>query len=249
MDPHGNIKYHKPPIIEVVAEFRFVPSEPWDLTVPGLVYDLLREQFPGKRLLKVLEGEAAAGVSGIHQEFRLSDRMQFLRKDEKAFIQVGPDLVAINHLAPYPTWEGFMPLVRNAFDAYRKVAHPRGVRRIGLLYLNQIAIPGSFHELGDYLDFRPHVGPRLPWSIGRFLVVAESSYDQDRDILRLRLTSGDESIATGTLVARLDLDYFTAQPETVPLDSALDWIERAHSRVQEAFESCVTDRLRALFEF
>lgn len=42
MDPYCEIKYGNPPIVEVVAEFRFIPSEPWDLTVPGLVYDHLR---------------------------------------------------------------------------------------------------------------------------------------------------------------------------------------------------------------
>ncbi|MFZ2615490.1 MAG: TIGR04255 family protein, partial [Anaerolineae bacterium] len=93
MDPYREIKYGNPPIVEVVAEFRFVPAEPWDLTVPGLVYDRLRGQFPRKRLLKVLEGEAAVEATGIRQEFRLADRMQFLREDEKAYVQVGPDLL------------------------------------------------------------------------------------------------------------------------------------------------------------
>jgi uncharacterized protein (TIGR04255 family) len=147
MDPYRAIKYGNPPIIEVVAEFRFVPSEPWDLTVPGLVYDRLREQFPRKRLLKVLEGEAAAEATGIRQEFRLADRMQFLSDDEKAFVQVGPDLLAVNHLAPYPTWEGFVPLVQHGVDTYLSVAHPRGLHRIGLRYINQLEIPGKTVDL------------------------------------------------------------------------------------------------------
>lgn len=68
MDPSREIKYGNPPIVEVVAEFRFVPTGPWALTVPGLVSDRLRGQFPRKRLLKVLEGEAAAEATGIRQE-------------------------------------------------------------------------------------------------------------------------------------------------------------------------------------
>ena len=246
MDPYREIKYGNPPIVEVVAEFRFVPSEPWDLTVPGLVYDRVREQFPRKRLLKVLEGEAAAEASGIRQEFRLTDRMQFLREDEKAFAQVGPDLLAVNHLAPYPTWEGFAPLIQDALGVYVAVAQPRGYRRIGLRYVNRIAIPTNPVELADYLNFRPFVGPGLPQRMSGFILGVQSPYDDGRDILRLQLTT-DEPGVPDSVIVLLDMDYFVTQPEAVPLQQALDWIETAHSRVQEAFEACITDRLRALF--
>lgn len=246
MDPYRDIKYTRPPVIEVVAEFRFVPSAPWDLTVPGLVYERLRGQFPHKRLLKVLEGEAAAEATGFRQEFRLADRMQFLREDEKAFVQVGPDLLAVNHLAPYPTWEGFRPLIQDALQAYMAVAQPKGLRRIGLRYINRIVIPANPVELADYLNFRPFLGAGLPQRIGDFILGLQSPCGDGRDILRLQLTT-DEPATPDSVALFLDLDYFMAHPEAVPLHAVLDWIEIAHLRVQEAFEACITDRLRALF--
>jgi len=246
MDLYREIKYGNPPIIEVVAEFRFVPAEPWDLTVPGLVYDRLRGQFPRKRLLKVLESEAAAEAAGIRQEFRLADRMQFLREDEKAFVQVGPDLLAVNHLALYPTWEGFLPLVQDALVAYAAIAQPRGLRRIGLRYVNRIAIPTNPVDLADYLNFRPFIGPGLPQRMSGFILGVQVPYDDGRDILRLQLTT-DEPGALDSVVVLLDMDYFMAQPEAVLLPKALEWIEIAHARVQEAFEACINNRLRTLF--
>jgi len=246
MDPYREIKYGNPPIVEVVTEFRFVPAEPWDLTVPGLVYDRLREQFPRKRLLKVLEGEAAAEASGIRQEFRLVDRMQFLREDEKAFVQVGPDLLAVNHLAPYPTWEGFVPLVHNALNAYVAVAHPRGLHRIGLRYINQFVIPGDTVDLDQYLNFRPFVGPGLPQLFHGLILGIQTPYDEEKDMLRLQLTT-IEAKAADTSTLLLDMDYYLARPEGVALDAAFDWLERAHTRVQSVFESCLTDSLRSLF--
>lgn len=246
MDPYREIKYGNPPIVEVVAEFRFVPSEPWDLTVPGLVYDRLREQFPRKRLLKVLEGEAAVEAAGIRQEFRLADRMQFLREDEKAYVQVGPDLLAVNHLAPYPTWEGFLPLVQNALGAYVAVAQPRGLHRIGLRYINQLEIPGESVDLDQYLNFRPFVGPGLPQLFHGFILGIQTPYDEERDMLRLQLTT-IEAKAAGASTLLLDMDYYLAQPEGVALDATFDWLERAHTRVQSVFENCLTDDLRSLF--
>lgn len=210
------------------------------------MHDRLRERFPLKRLLKVFEGEATAEISGIRQELRLTDRMQFLRDDEKAFVQVGPDLLAVNHLAPYPTWEGFVPLVQDAFSAYCAVAQPRGLRRIGLRYINRIVFPGNPVELADYLNFRPFIGPGLPQMIGGFILGVQSPYHDGRDMLRLQLTT-DEPDATESLAVFLDMDYFLARAEAVSLSAALDWAEMAHGRVQEVFEACLTDRLRQMF--
>ncbi|MCX7707649.1 MAG: TIGR04255 family protein [Anaerolineae bacterium] len=246
MDPYREIKYSNPPIVEVVVEFRFVPSEPWDLTVPGLVYDRVRTRFPQKRLLKVLEGETAAEASQLRQEFRLTDRMQFLREDEKAFVQVGPDLLAVNHLAPYPTWEGFRPLIQDALQAYVAVTQPKGLRRIGLRYINRIVIPANPVELADYLNFRPFLGAGLPQKISDFILGLQSPYQEGRDVLRLQLMT-DEPRTPDSVALILDMDYFMAHSEGVPLQGALDWIETAHLRVQEAFEACITDRLRVLF--
>ena len=60
---------------------------------------------------------------------------------EKAYAQLGPDFLAVNHLAPYPGWEAFVPLIRQAFLAYRDKAHPSGLRGMGLRYINRIVFP------------------------------------------------------------------------------------------------------------
>lgn len=246
MDPYREIKYGNPPIVEVVAEFRFVPSEPWDLTVPGLVYDRLREQFPRRRVSKVLEAETSAETAGIHQALRLEDRMQFAREDEKAIVQVGPDLLVVNHLAPYSTWKEFVPLIRQGFESYQAVTRSKGLRRIGLRYINRIEVLGSSIELSDYLNFRPHLGPALPQLVSGFVLGIQSAFDDGRDLLRLQLNS-TEPDTPDSIAAILDLDYFLAQPAGVPLHAAFDWLEAAHLRIQGVFEGCLTDKLRSLF--
>jgi uncharacterized protein (TIGR04255 family) len=39
--------YKKPPIEEALCEFRFVSQE-WDLTLPGRLYDEIKDEYPGK---------------------------------------------------------------------------------------------------------------------------------------------------------------------------------------------------------
>jgi len=117
-------RYTKPPIIEALCELRFEPSLPWDLAIPGLLYEKVKDDFPKRRQVRAFETSVSAGPEGVEQQVRTADRMQFLREDERALIQVGPDLLAVNHLEPYPTWQEFLPLIHRGFDAYCRAADP-----------------------------------------------------------------------------------------------------------------------------
>jgi uncharacterized protein (TIGR04255 family) len=240
-------KYRNPPIVEALCEFRFEPGAPWDMTIPGLVYERIRDGFPKRRQAKIFEASVAAGPEGIGQQVLTADRMQFLREDEKALVQVGPNLLAVNHLKPYPTWQEFLPLIRQGFDAYLAAANPKGIQRIGLRYINRIELPGERVELADYFEFRPFVGERLPQDYGPFIVGVQIPFEDSRDVLRLQLASA--AVETpGTVAVMLDLDYYLAQPGKVSKDGVFDWIEVAHDHVEEVFEACITDRVRQMFE-
>jgi uncharacterized protein (TIGR04255 family) len=237
-------KYRNPPIVEALCEFRFEPGAPWDMAIPGLVYERIRDNFPKRRQVKSVEVSVAAGPEGIGQQVLTADRMQFLREDEKALIQVGPNLLAVNHLKPYPTWQEFLPLIRQGFDAYLTAASPKGIQRIGLRYINHIELSGERVELADYFEFRPFVGERLPHDYSLFIVGIQIPFENSRDVLRLQLLSA----APDAIAVMLDLDYFLAQPGGVSQGNFFEWIEVAHGHVEEVFEACITDRLRQMFE-
>jgi uncharacterized protein (TIGR04255 family) len=240
-------KYRNPPIVEALCEFRFEPGAPWDMAIPGLVYERIRDVFPKRRQAKIFEVAVGAGPEGIEQQVIPADRIQFLREDEKALVQVGPNLLAVNHLKPYPTWQEFLPLIRQGFDAYLAAANPKGIQRIGLRYINRIEIAGERVELADYLEFRPFVGERLPQDYDPFIVGIQIPFEDSRDVLRLQLASATVEIP-GTVAVMLDLDYFLAQPGGVSQDDVFKWTEIAHAHVEEVFEACITDRLRQVFE-
>jgi uncharacterized protein (TIGR04255 family) len=219
------------------------------MAIPGLVYEKIRDGFPKRRQEKIYETSIAAGPEGIGQQVLTTDRMQFLREDEKALIQVGPNLLAVNHLRPYPTWQEFFPLIRQGFEAYLAAANPQGIQRIGLRYINRIEIPGERVELEDYFEFRPFVGAKLPQDYGPFIVGIQIPFENSRDMLRLQLASATTE-NPNTIAVVLDLDYFLAQPGEVSKEKeqVFQWIELAHNHVEEVFEACITDRLRQTFE-
>jgi len=239
-------KYAKPPIVEAVCEFRLTPETRWDLTVPGLLYERLKGSFPQKEQRMIPEVELIQGPEGLQQQIRTSERIMLFTKDKKMLVQVGPRLLAINVLKPYPHWEGFKPRIEMAWQSLQAAIEVQGLERIGLRYINHIELPAQSVELAEYFEFYLSVGQRLPQQMVSFLAGAEFSYADDRDHCRVQLTPIPGS--GGKSLFMLDIDYFLARARAVEVVDALAWVEEAHDRVKEVFEGCITDKLRAMFE-
>ena len=244
-------KYLKPPIIEALCEFQFGSDSPWDLTMPGLIYDKLRRQgFVKRQQAKHFAVNFLQEPEGVQQQVQSIDRIKFLRDDERVMVQVGRNLLAINHLAPYSSWQEFRPCVEIGFNAYREVAEPKAIHRVGVRYINRIEIPGlkgdESIELKDYFESYPYLSKRLP-DFNAFNVQVILPYETGRDIMRLQLAASDDG-PPNTLVAILDLDYFLAEPGALGLDKALQWVDNAHLRVEEVFENSIKEALREIFQ-
>jgi uncharacterized protein (TIGR04255 family) len=241
-------KYKRPPIIEAFCEIQFEQNTPWIPTYPGLLYAKLQETFPEQRSAARVNVGLASAPGVINQELGLLPIVQFLQKDEQALVQVGQHLLAVNRLKPYPTWEEFLPLIVQAFQAYREVAAPTSVHRIGLRYINRIEIPGERVTLEDYFEFYPFIGEKLPQDLDAFFLGVQVSYEDARDALRLQLTTTSTEMP-GARALFLDLDYFLIKPGEIALEGVPGWLDKvAHEHVEEAFEACIKDRLRDQFE-
>lgn len=242
-------KYTNPPLVEAVCEFQFNSDSEWDITVPGLVYDKLKGDFPIRETLAhTVDVTIQAGAEeGIQQHLQAaSERIRFWREDKQALVQVGPHLLAINHLRPYPTWEGYLPLIEMAYGAYVEVAQPKGIGRIELRYINRIEIPSPTISLEDYFQFYPYIGPNFPHEMGAFITGVQLAYDDD-NALRVQLANAPaERPDCSTIV--LDLDYFLGIPQGLEIDGTSEWLQVAHDRIEQIFEASITDKLRSVFQ-
>jgi len=242
-------KYRKSPIVEAICEFQFDENPSFDSAIPGLVYEKIRTTFPILRQATRVTVSVSATSQEVGPQFGTVPLMQFLRKDEKALIQVGSNLLSVNVLRPYPSWQKFLPLIKRGFNAYREVVAPIGIQRIGLRYINHIEIPGQNINLEDYLEFRPFVGLKLPQDFGTFVAGIQVPYEESRDILNLQLVSLPRpNISTDNAAMILSLDYVLLKPKEVALDEAFKWVDIAHSHIEDVFEACITQKLRDLFK-
>ena len=120
------------------------------------------------------------------------------------------------------------------------------LERVGLRYVNRIQLPAGYWELADYFDIRPFLGPSLPQRFTSFVVGCMLPFGEGRDSCRVQIANGppDEPGASSFL---LDLDYSLSDSGAIAVDQVLSWVEDAHARIEDIFEGCLTDRLRATF--
>jgi uncharacterized protein (TIGR04255 family) len=144
------------PIIEALCEIQFFPDQPWDITIPGIFYEKVRKGFPLKEQKTDVGIAFAPQKATIEHKVEMSHRIQFWKDDKSAVVQIGPNLLAINQLKPYISWDAFKPLILSNLNIYIDIAKPRAYKRIGLRYINNIVIEGEKIKLKDYFKYNDY---------------------------------------------------------------------------------------------
>ena len=249
-------RYRNPPIKEALCEFRFAPGPDWDLTIPGKLQAALGEEYSGK------PREQKAMQVGLHvQEGKPANlqygeglaKVQLLTKDGTRLVGVGPDVLSVHMLRPYQDpsstegggWEEFAPRIAAALEAYRKVVEPNGINRVGVRYINQIAMPGTNIRVEEYLKCAHLEMGGLPEHYVNFLGQVEYLYD---DEARLRLSYGLLEASSNVVECLLDLDVIWQANTPIESEASLEIASDLHERAGSAFEAVVTDKARELFD-
>jgi uncharacterized protein (TIGR04255 family) len=146
-------------------------------------------------------------------------------------------LLAVNHLRPYPEWDSFLALILEVYEQYQSVAAPTGLERIGLRYINHIAVPSIDFDMSTVLS---QANP-LPWaqqySFKNLYQRYELQLREPEGILVYQIGSADIEGRRGVI---LDLDFASTQVGDMKSVSSLKtWLNGAHDRVLDAFVQSV----------
>ena len=249
-------RYKSPPIEEAVCEFRFLPSEEWDLTIPGKLQAEIAGDYTGKpHEQRVIEFGLQTAV-GQPPGLRLGEglaKVQLVTKDGKRKVGVGKDVLSIHMLRPYHDpasvdgsgWEEFRPRIERALDAYWEVVRPQGVSRIGIRYINKIIVSQSQFRIEDYLNCAPPDVKGLPDRMSSYVSRAEYRYD---DNILLILSHGTVRNSLGQLGFLLDIEVILEKSNPIEHDTALQITSTLRARELEAFEMLITDKTREIFD-
>lgn len=239
-------KYLNPPITEALCQLQFDPNTEWDITVPGLLYERVKDRFPKRRQLQELDImiDPKLGLSQeVSRHTKPANRIQFWTEDAKTLIQVGPNLLVTNHLKPYTSWQEFLPNIKQGFEAYTSTTSAKVVQRAALRYINQIEFTETSIDLEHYFNYYPFIGKELPQLLGEFNIHIQIPYDNESNMTNLRLANAGNN-KTDNLVITLDLDYSTNEEAGLNVDDMYMWLNIAHDRLKELFEACITNKTR-----
>ena len=242
MPPHTENmvkEYANPPIMEVICEFRLTRDSNWDLTIPGIIYEKVKDEFSNK------EQKFIQIPPNLPDNPHSFDLIRFLTDNRKMFIQVAPHILAVNCLKPYPSWKRFRPQITKAFQALVESIDVKGFQRIGLRYVNHIEIHGQEIKLDKYFNFRPFLGEKLPQQMSNFFVGCVLPFEES-DACKIEFINEDVKDPNQQSFF-LDLDYHYSKKDSISKDQALKWVDKAHEQIQQVFEGCITDDLRKLF--
>lgn len=246
------VKYNNSPIIESICEFRFTEDTDWDITVPGLIFEDIKTEYPHKEQRMTQETSISpptAESNKMKSQIKKSDIAVFYKEDKRSLIQIGPRILSTSRLKPYNTWASFKNQIAYAFEKLNGRVDPKGCQRIGLRYINKINIPMKQNKvtLENYFEFRPYCGPKLPQSHGDFIVGCIFQYHDGRDLCKVELRDAAPE-NKDSLSFLLSIDYFLAKPRSIPIDTSLEWVENAHTEIETLFEGCILPPLREIFE-
>lgn len=156
-------KLPHPPIVEAVLDIDC------DLP-PGLDFaevekrsaEAFSDHYPVRRK-QFIQQAGVDLVSDAEPKFFASQGLsafQFLSEDEKQIVQVRVGGFSFNRLEPYTSLDDYLLEIARCWDAFRKLAAPVQVRKIGLRYINRILLPlaDGKVQLSEYLK----VSPNLP---------------------------------------------------------------------------------------
>lgn len=243
------VTYNNSPIIEAACEFTFASETEWDSAIPGLIYSEAKELFPNREQRSwnvIINPSQQKALPPEGAEIKRKEYTIFLNQDKTMFIQVSERSLSINQSGPYSTWDEFKRYIEYIFNIAKKVIKFDSPQRIGLRYINLINIPENEIDPKSYFGLFPFVGERLPQKTISFITGCVFPFCNERDACRVQLVTRaprDEN----TMSYTLDIDYSLMKPRSVLADQTLNWIENAHSEVENIFEGCITDALRVVF--
>ncbi len=244
--------YKNPPIQEALCAFHFVPDDQWNVMYPALLYDKVKGEYSGKpREQKLVNIEPnPKGVQGFPSAaMALNEitRTQFVTPDEKKILGINKDDLSISVLRPYPGWEVFRPAIEKGLDVYREIAKPKGLRRIGLRYINQLEIDG---QLADILKCFASPPPPLAGPNSRIdNFTSRYEYLYNDEPIKVAVGFARLVAPAGKIAALLDVDLIWQSPaDPLDLNQAMAKVDDMRQRERIIFESLITDQARQIFD-
>lgn len=242
----GKLRYRNSPLVEALCEFEFSPTEEQK---PSLIAELggsLAGEYPRRQSLKTFEAQVKVNPQGVEQGLIHGEREQFLSEDGTSLVQIAPNVLTINELAPYAGWALFKPRIQNALGFYSAIVGSPSLLRISLRYINRIELHGPIIDPDEWFSFcfREPVMGDIP-KTASFLVGLNYQFPPSE---RLRIELASIYASSDTIGTKLDIEYVLAGENVHHFADIGTWLEKAHDIIESAWLGSITQTLHMKFE-
>ncbi len=200
----------KAPIVEAALDIHVVPSAKWDETslqgelkrrLPDYpkIEPLRQTRFQITR--KKLVNPIVEDVGCVGLKFHSNDNLHIAQFNKGAFV--------FSRLTPYADWGKFSREALRLRTIYCELLKPTEVTRIGLRFINRIAIKQEKIELADYYKYPPSSLKELDWMLTGYL---------HHDVMQVPGTAYSVNLiktiqdVPGEIGLILDIDVFMQNP-------------------------------------
>jgi uncharacterized protein (TIGR04255 family) len=233
--------YEASPLIEALFEVLFEPNTGWDLTIPGLLYEHIKTEYPDKEQKQVfnVEMQNTKGVSNAPRAVTPIAKMIFRTKDKTGLLQVSPPSFAINQLPPYGGWATFREVIQRNVATYQKVAPNRKPTGVSLRYINRVKTDLQSFSLEEYFSILPQVPATAENPVLSFFMSTTLGSQTPRGSLTIILT--DENPKSGSSFI-FDFQFSSEGADCPEPDKLPQWLDEAHQKISQAFDGAFTEK-------
>ncbi|MFH0857451.1 MAG: TIGR04255 family protein [Candidatus Magasanikbacteria bacterium] len=242
-------QYKTPPLVEAVCEFRFDPKSIWDSTIPGLLYEQIKGDFPIRE--NVTEGVVEFF---FNKQKDLNPRIdhtenevpRFWNEKKNLFVVLKKNLLSVHCVNSYTGWDEFKKHIIFIFGKYILLANPVvGLNRVGLRYINEIPFEKiDSSGLQKNFLFRPNLVQGVVEENNFLGLQVGYMSKEDDNLVKIQLNN-IEKLDKGPVFV-FDVDYFNNK--VVDFDNIVNWMDQAHSRIEYIFENSITQELKQTFD-
>ncbi len=243
---YEEVCYNKSFLRLVIARVDFAtPIEKLDKGVPQKLVASIVEDFPIIEPADVVMQEIAVSGSEVKSTATPSKEWNYFSLDRNSQLTLSQQTFIVQYKT-YSNFEATKQQFGKVVAALTAMFPGVLASRFGLRYINQIELPLPDPTRWDDYIAAPLLAQRgfyeAAESVSRLVSIAELRYDDIGVRFQFGMPNPDFPAAIRRPVFVLDLDASVTQAHE--LAQTLNFIDRAHDRIQNLFERSITDELR-----
>lgn len=244
-------RFRNPPIIEAVAALRFAVAEPWSNDLRRRIANRLRPLYPGEERQEV-QLEFQTRVAGLETSTTTRSapaRLLLLTEDGTGLAGIGPGVISVHVLKPYPGWAEFEARVQAAVAAVQEETEANALLEVAIRYIDRIALSeGEGLSLTEYFTAIPPRPDDMPRQLTAYQLITEAQ-DPDTGTIAVLTTSAVPPGKGESFVMLYDLNLLRRyQPEKpLPVGDFLAVLNALHDQQYRIFMDSITPKTKELF--